>query len=121
MIRRPPRSTLFPYTTLFRSTEHHLKFGIDFGTGYSVGLFVDQRENRRFVRQTKPKRLLNCFAYTCSFSVAAASVGPQTMNVDLSKRSLELGQRNFRLNSLSTERHQSGADVVRAVLHRLAP
>src|SRR3712207_7127149 len=23
MIRRPPRSTLFPYTTLFRSHEHH--------------------------------------------------------------------------------------------------
>jgi len=22
MIRRPPRSTLFPYTTLFRSREH---------------------------------------------------------------------------------------------------
>src|SRR5574337_2233328 len=25
MIRRPPRSTLFPYTTLFRSTEEELK------------------------------------------------------------------------------------------------
>src|SRR5437588_3828518 len=24
MIRRPPRSTLFPYTTLFRSVEHAL-------------------------------------------------------------------------------------------------
>src|SRR3712207_7830199 len=24
MIRRPPRSTLFPYTTLFRSLHHHL-------------------------------------------------------------------------------------------------
>src|SRR2546426_3955106 len=24
MIRRPPRSTLFPYTTLFRSAQHHL-------------------------------------------------------------------------------------------------
>src|ERR1039457_7372292 len=24
MIRRPPRSTLFPYTTLFRSVHHHL-------------------------------------------------------------------------------------------------
>src|SRR3712207_9082810 len=24
MIRRPPRSTLFPYTTLFRSLRHHL-------------------------------------------------------------------------------------------------
>src|SRR2546430_12317048 len=26
MIRRPPRSTLFPYTTLFRSAEYHLRF-----------------------------------------------------------------------------------------------
>src|SRR2546430_3586385 len=25
MIRRPPRSTLFPYTTLFRSEEHHAR------------------------------------------------------------------------------------------------
>src|SRR3712207_8633166 len=25
MIRRPPRSTLFPYTTLFRSLEQHQK------------------------------------------------------------------------------------------------
>src|SRR5437764_5844967 len=102
------------------AAEHHLKFGIDFGAGYSVGLFVDQRENRRFVRQTKPKRFLNCFAYTCSFSVAAASVGAQTMNVDLSKRSLERGRQNFGLNSLSTEGHQFVADDVRSVLHRLA-
>src|SRR3712207_7100965 len=28
MIRRPPRSTLFPYTTLFRSIQYRL-FGID--------------------------------------------------------------------------------------------
>src|SRR3989440_12382988 len=25
MIRRPPRSTLFPYTTLFRSAPHHVR------------------------------------------------------------------------------------------------
>src|SRR3712207_8119144 len=25
MIRRPPRSTLFPYTTLFRSLQHRVK------------------------------------------------------------------------------------------------
>src|SRR5256885_4980704 len=35
MIRRPPRSTLFPYTTLFRSDEafpvKHLRLGIHFG------------------------------------------------------------------------------------------
>src|SRR4051812_49950821 len=27
MIRRPPRSTLFPYTTLFRSTQHEQLLG----------------------------------------------------------------------------------------------
>src|SRR2546430_15323391 len=27
MIRRPPRSTLFPYTTLFRSGKHSMRFG----------------------------------------------------------------------------------------------
>jgi 23S rRNA (cytosine1962-C5)-methyltransferase len=102
------------------ATEHHLKFGIDFGAGYSVGLFVDQRENRRFVRQMKPKRVLNCFAYTCSFSVAAASVGAQTANVDLSKKSLERGRLNFELNALSTEGHNFIANDVRPVLRRFA-
>ena len=102
------------------ATEQFLKFGIDFGAGYSVGLFIDQRENRRFVRQSKPKRVLNCFAYTCSFSVAAASAGAQTMNVDLSKKSLDRGRQNFALNSLSIEGHQFIADDVRPVLGRLA-
>src|SRR5260221_1979877 len=31
MIRRPPRSTLFPYTTLFRSTAPHALFTPDAG------------------------------------------------------------------------------------------
>ena len=100
------------------ATENRLKFGIDFGAGYSVGLFVDQRENRRFVQQSKPKRLLNCFAYTCSFSVAAASFGAATVNVDLSKKSLERGRQNFALNDLSTDGHKFIADDVRPVLQR---
>src|SRR3712207_7065358 len=29
MIRRPPRSTLFPYTTLFRSVDRHAVLGRD--------------------------------------------------------------------------------------------
>src|SRR5690349_22370072 len=32
MIRRPPRSTLFPYTTLFRSYEPAYALGYDGGT-----------------------------------------------------------------------------------------
>src|SRR5687767_15381002 len=35
MIRRPPRSTLFPYTTLFRSRERFRKQGRDDGSGSS--------------------------------------------------------------------------------------
>jgi 23S rRNA (cytosine1962-C5)-methyltransferase len=102
------------------ATERHLKFGVDFGARYSVGFFVDQRENRRHVRHIAPKRLLNCFAYTCSFSVSAAHVGATTLNVDLSKKSLARGRENFALNSLPTGDHRFIADDVMAVLPRLA-
>ena len=101
------------------ATEAFLKYKIDFAAGYSVGLFIDQRENRKYVRQSKPKRLLNCFAYTCSFSVAAASVGAETVSVDLSKKSLERGRENFALNSLTTANHRFITDDVMAVLPRL--
>jgi 23S rRNA (cytosine1962-C5)-methyltransferase len=102
------------------ATERHLKFGIDFAAGFSVGLFPDQRENRSFVRHLAPKRLLNCFAYTCSFSVSAASVGATTLNIDLSKKSLARGHENFALNNLSTVVHRFIADDVTEVLPRLA-
>ena len=100
--------------------ERTLRYAIDFGAGYSVGLFIDQRENRRFVRDIAPKSLLNCFAYTCSFSVAAATVGAKTVSVDLSKKSLARGRENFALNSLTTNDHRFLADDVMSVLPRLA-
>jgi 23S rRNA (cytosine1962-C5)-methyltransferase len=100
--------------------ERKLKFGIDFGAGYSIGLFLDQRENRSYARAAAPRRLLNCFAYTCSFSVAAAAAGAQTVNVDLSKKSLARGRENFSLNSLPTDDHRFIADDVRPILRRMA-
>jgi 23S rRNA (cytosine1962-C5)-methyltransferase len=102
------------------ATERHLKFAIDFGAGFSVGLFPDQRENRSYVRRIAPKRLLNCFAYTCSFSVSAAYAGAATLNVDLSKKSLARGRESFALNNLSTMGHRFIADDVMTVLPRLA-
>jgi len=101
------------------ATERHLKFRIDFGTGYSPGLFLDQRENRRYVRHIAPTRLLNCFAYTCSFSISAASRGGTTLNIDVSKKYLARGRENFALNNLPTMDHRFIADDVRAVLPRL--
>jgi 23S rRNA (cytosine1962-C5)-methyltransferase len=102
------------------ATERYLRFGVDFGTGYSPGLFLDQRENRRYVRHVAPKRVLNCFAYTCSFSVYAACNGASTLNIDLSKKYLARGRENFALNDLSTIDHRFITDDVRSVLPRLA-
>jgi len=120
--REAPRLILGDPDTNVQSTalERTLCYGIDFSAGYSVGLFIDQRENRRFVRDVAPASLLNCFAYTCSFSVAAATVGAKTVSVDLSKKSLARGRENFALNSLSTTDHRFLADDVMAVLPRLA-
>lgn len=100
--------------------ERGLRYGIDFEAGYSVGLFVDQRHNRTYVQQLRPKTLLNCFAYTCAFSVAAAQAGANTVNVDLSKKSLARGRENFALNNISEEDHRFIADDVIAYLPRLA-
>lgn len=119
--RVAPRLTLGDAGTNLQSiaTERLTRYGIDFEGGYSVGLFIDQRENRQFVRQLAPKKLLNCFAYTCSFSVVAASKGAQTVSIDLSKKSLARGRENFALNSLTTNDHRFLADDVMTVLPRL--
>ncbi|PWT79481.1 MAG: hypothetical protein C5B58_13355 [Acidobacteria bacterium] len=120
--REPPRLIFGDPAENLRTmaTERHLKFGIDFSAGFSPGLFPDQRENRSYVRHITPKRLLNCFAYTCSFSVAAAYVGATTLNIDLSKKSLARGRDNFALNSLPTMGHRFITDDVIELLPRLA-
>ncbi|HEX4640495.1 MAG TPA: class I SAM-dependent methyltransferase [Chthoniobacterales bacterium] len=120
--REAPRLILGDPDTNLQSTalERSLSYAIDFGAGYSVGLFIDQRENRRFVRDLAPASMLNCFAYTCSFSIAAATVGAKTVSVDLSKKSLARGRENFALNSVPTTDHRFIADDVMAVLPRLA-
>ena len=100
--------------------ERGLRYGIDFAAGYSVGLFIDQRQNRSFVREVRPKTLLNCFAYTCAFSVAGAEVGARTVSVDISQKSLDRGRENFGLNSLSIANHRFVTEDVMEFLPRLA-
>src|SRR5438874_9915015 len=55
MIRRPPRSTLFPYTTLFRSAQYPIG-GND--TGYDY-LRVDALTRRVFVAHANRVEVLN--------------------------------------------------------------
>jgi 23S rRNA (cytosine1962-C5)-methyltransferase len=99
--------------------EAGVRYGLDFDAGYSAGLFIDQRHNRAFLRQRKPRRVLNTFAYTCSFSVVAALAGARTISLDLSGKSLDRGKENFTRNGLSLEGHAFLADDVLEVLPRL--
>lgn len=100
--------------------ENGMRFGLDFAAGYSAGLFIDQRANRASIRRGPVRRLLNTFAYTCSFSVAAALAGAETVSIDLSKKSLDRGRANFALNSIDTASHRFLADDVLDVIPRFA-
>ena len=100
----------------FTVRENGLAYRLDLGGGYSQGIFLDQRENRLTLRRRMRPGLevLNCFAYTCAFSVAAAAGGAGTTSVDLSRRSLDWGKENFRLNGLAVddgEHHFLAGDV----------
>ncbi len=102
----------------FEILENVLRYELSFREGYSVGLFLDQRDNRRrlltgyvaadfpFSEIRNPKsEILNCFAYTCGFSVCAAKAGARVTSLDLSKKYLEWGRRNFALNGLDPAVH----------------
>ncbi len=91
----------------FLIREHGLHFEISFQAGYSQGLFLDQRDNRAALRQAlRPGlRLLNTFAYTGAFSVAAAMAGAETTTLDLSPPYLDWAKRNFGHNHLDATAH----------------
>jgi 23S rRNA (cytosine1962-C5)-methyltransferase len=86
----------------FTVLEYGLRFKINLIDYLDTGLFLDHRETRRLVASMAPgKRVLNLFAYTCSFSVHAAAAGALfTKSVDLSNTYTEWGKENFLLNSL---------------------
>jgi 23S rRNA (cytosine1962-C5)-methyltransferase len=106
---------------------------LSFNEGYSVGLFLDQRDNRRrwlvnhvgaefpvFAQGMAGAEVLNTFAYTCGFSVVAAKAGARTTSLDLSKKYLEWGKRNFALNGLDAAGHDFIYGDVFDWLRRLA-
>lgn len=85
--------------------ENGLRFQIQPGDGLSTGLFVDMRDTRALVQSRSQGRMvLNLFAYTCAFGVAAMSGGAtRVLNIDASRRVLEWGKRNYALNGLTVD------------------
>jgi len=72
-----------------------------------TGLFLDHRPMRYFfLKNSKNKKLLNLFSYTCTVSLMAAKGGAKTVSVDMSKTYLNWGKDNFILNSIDPEQHR---------------
>src|SRR5687767_15565053 len=68
MIRRPPRSTLFPYTTLFRSRiQLHAPQPLEalprLGCGYALVIRVEHRDYQRVARSEEHTSELQSLAY----------------------------------------------------------
>ena len=102
----------------FEVLENGVRFELSLKEGYSYGLFLDQRDNRRRLLRRHvaegfsldqagiaPPEVLNCFAYTCAFSVCAALGGARTTSLDLSRKYLDWGRRNFSLNGIDPAAH----------------
>jgi 23S rRNA (cytosine1962-C5)-methyltransferase len=91
----------------FLIRENGICYEISFQSGYSQGIFLDQRDNRAEVRRRMAPgmKLLNTFAYTGGFSVAAAIAGAQTTTLDLSQTYLDWAKRNLSHNSLDPAAH----------------
>lgn len=99
--------------------ENGVRYELSFAEGYSVGLFLDQRDNRRrlltnhvaasfsplLAPRSSPAEVLNTFAYTCGFSACAALSGARVTSLDLSRKYLDRGRRNFALNGLNPAAH----------------
>ncbi|MBS0657049.1 MAG: class I SAM-dependent rRNA methyltransferase [Verrucomicrobia bacterium] len=112
-----------PVEAPFEVREEGVAFQIDFSSGYSQGIFLDQRLNRARVRQLaaqgEVRTMLNLFAYTCGFSVCAAVGGAVTTSVDLSRRYLDWGRTNFTLNGVDPDKHEFLSGDVFEWLRRL--
>jgi 23S rRNA (cytosine1962-C5)-methyltransferase len=102
----------------FEIRENGVRYEVSLSEGYSYGLFLDQRDNRRRLLRghvgagfpfpeggLTGREVLNCFAYTGGFSVCAALAGARVTTLDLSRKYLDWARRNFELNGLDPAGH----------------
>jgi 23S rRNA (cytosine1962-C5)-methyltransferase len=102
--------------------ENGLSFLVSLEQGLNTGLFLDQRRNRRDLMElVKGKRVLNLFAYTGAFSVAAAAAGAaRVTSVDASPGYTNWARDNFTANRLNPQHHEFIVGDCLTVLGKLA-
>src|SRR5260221_5486706 len=92
MIRRPPRSTLFPYTTLFRSCTHRLSVEHDrlraqrtFGAG--AGRRADRAVGADISRRDRKSTRLNSSHTVISYAVFCLKKKKKSSDISIHFRS----------------------------------
>ncbi len=86
--------------------ENGVNFAIYLDDGPMVGIFLDQKEVRKTIRDkyAKGKTVLNTFSYTGAFSVYASLGGAfKTTSVDLANRSLAKTKEQFSVNGINPD------------------
>ena len=86
--------------------ENGIHFAVYLNEGAMVGVFLDQRDVRKAIRDryAEGKTVLNTFSYTGAFSVAAALGGAtKTTSVDLANRSKSKTIEQFTMNGIDYE------------------
>ncbi|WP_307343164.1 class I SAM-dependent rRNA methyltransferase [Metabacillus malikii] len=97
--------------------QNGIKFATYLNDAAMVGVFLDQREVRKQIRDhyAKGKTVLNTFSYTGAFSVSAALGGAtKTTSVDLANRSKAKTIEQFQVNGLDESDHEI---IVEDVFH----
>jgi 23S rRNA (cytosine1962-C5)-methyltransferase len=94
-------------------SENGMQFLVQLLKGQNRGIFLDMINGREWVRKhAKGLRVLNLFAYTCGFSVAAKLGGAiEVVNVDMARGALKVGQRNHELNNVTIGTRFLGHDI----------
>ena len=106
--------------------ENGLRYRLRLFQNQNTGLFPDMANGRRWVQaHAQGKRVLNLFAYTCGFSVAAVAGGADfVVNFDMAKGALATGRENHRLNHQDLNRVRfEGVDIFKSFgrLRRYGP
>jgi 23S rRNA (cytosine1962-C5)-methyltransferase len=92
--------------------ENNVRFQIDILTGQKTGFFLDQRDNRFYIRKfSKNKNVLNAFSYTGGFSINAGLGGAtHVTSLDISKGALGSAELNWQINGLPEHKHNIVAE-----------
>src|SRR5437868_12081661 len=81
MIRPPPRSTLFPYTTLFRSLRIDLRVVVEQHDDVGTGARLNRRRNTRL--QDRKSTRLNSSHVSISYAVFCLKKKNEPLNQEL--------------------------------------